>query len=386
MNCLVYLPHSYNGGGPAGSCVQIVRHFEAVGFDTRLFVGRERKRIPATVRVWRALPRLFNAVPWRFAARFAQARLDRAFRHHLLHDEPGIAYFWPTPDPELVDLARSKGWITVREMTNRTLDAAKTSLDRAFALAAEPRPHHISAAQVAAENALLAKFDYIFSSNDDVDASLEAVGVERARILQTSFGWAEERFGRSSPPAPNAERLEVGYLGTISIGKGVLDLLEAWRNWQGQGRLRLAGPIDWSMADAVRTACEADPRIERVGYVEDVETFFQSCDVVVIPTLDEGGPQVTYEAAAAGATIVATPLARARMLEDGANCLLVPVHDGAAITRCFDRLLADPPLRRRLGDQARSDAARFAYQRVGQERARMLKDILHGDRGATVRS
>lgn len=372
MNCLVYLPHSYAGSGPAESCVQIVRHFRSAGLRTRLFVGREKKRIPQTLEVSRAIPRIFNPMPWRPLVDVAAHLVDEAFRRALVTTEPGIAYFWPTPSADLVEYAKAQGWLVVREMTNRTLQAAKISLDEAFARAGESRPHHIDQSRVDVELDLLRRFDFIFSSNDDVDQSLREAGVEEKRILKTSFGWAEDRFDGFAGANLDTGELVIGYIGTISIGKGVIDLLEAWKSWPGRGRLKLAGPVDWSMATAMSQAA-AEARTEVLGYVDDIEGFYKSCDIVVIPTVDEGGPQVTYEAAAVGSTIVATPMARARFLKDGRNAMLVPIHDPAAIANCFTRLANDKDLRRKLGDQAREDVARFAYENVGRERANLLQ-------------
>lgn len=386
MNCLVYLPHSYTGSGPAGSCVEIIRHFKDQGLQTKLFLGREKKAVPSSVDVWRALPRALNWLPWHLASRIAFARLDVAFRKALQTNEPGIAYFWPTPDQDLVELAKKLGWVTVREMTNRTMQAAKRSLDEAFQIAGETRPHHITQSRVDAELDLVQRFDFVFSSNEDVDRSLLEAGVSDTKILRTSFGWTEDRFCGDARVNSPSDRFVVGYIGMISIGKGVLDLLQAWKSRQGQGRLKLAGPIDWSMAEAVERAAKSDPSIEVVGYVGDVEAFYTSCDVIVIPTLDEGGPQVTYEAAAAGVPIIATHMARARFLENGRNALVIPVHDPVALGKSIESLAHDPGLRRMLGDQAKKDVMRFSYKSVGSERARLLIEALEAPIAASMKS
>ncbi len=381
-NCLVYLPHSYSGRGPAESCVQIIRHFSPLGLETTLKVARKRRPVPASIETDPALPGVLNWVPWRFVSDLGMDRLDAGFRKSLSEMEPGVAYFWPTASPELVEYAKARSWIAVREMTNRTLEAAKATLDHAFALAGEDRPHHISQERVEDELGALRQYDFIFSSNEDVDISLRDAGIPEERILRTTFGWAEERFGSRRHRDTGDDEFVVGYLGTISIGKGICDLLAGWKEWNGRGRLKLAGPIDWSMADAVKSAAGADDRIEVVGYVEDIEGFYRDCDVIVIPTLDEGGPQVTYEAAAAGAALIATPMARARMLEDGRNALIVPTHDGGAIAKALDRLSGDPDLRGMLGDNAQRDVMPFAYLQVGEQRAAQLLAIVHDKRVA----
>lgn len=370
--CLVYCAQSYSGRGPAESCVQIVKYFRDNGLDPTLFVGRARTSVPPSMAVQPAVPAWLNYVPWRLVQRRAIQRAGHLYAAALAEAPvKGIAYFWPNHDLELVQHARNEGWIVVREMTNRTLAAAKASLDRGFAEAGEARPHHIPEYRVVEENAVLREFDLLFSSNADVDASLLALGIDQSRILPTSFGWPDEKFGTVGPRT-TGEPLRVGYLGTLSIGKGIPDLLDAWKLWRGEGTLELAGPMDWSMDQAVASAIATDPRIRHLGYVTGVQDFFNRCDIVVIPTLDEGGPQVTYEAAATAAAIIGTPMARARMLEHERNALIVPCHDAGALAAAIARLAARPDERRRLGEQARRDVLPFAYSRVGSERARML--------------
>ncbi|VVS98085.1 glycosyltransferase [Erythrobacter sp. EC-HK427] len=379
LRCLVYLPHSYTGRGPAESCVQIIRYFRAGGVEPELHVGRVRRALPDTVTARPALSGLFKLLPWRSVQRLAMRRIDTQFRAALATGEPGIAYFWPTPDPALVAAARDAGWVTVREMTNRTLAAAKASLDEGFARAGESLPHHISEARVAAERAELPFYDLVFSSNADVDQSLRELGVEEAQILQTTFGWPD---ALTAPPRRAAGgTLTVGYLGTLSIGKGIPDLLDAWARFDGVGELHLAGPVDWSVEAHVNAAKQNDTRITLAGYLADVGAFFAACDVVVIPTLDEGGPQVTYEAAATGAAIIATPMARARMLEHDRNALIVPCHDPIALAAALQALAGDVALRQRLGEQAQADAQAFRYSAVGQSRAEMLRERVQALRG-----
>lgn len=164
--CLVYLPHSYTGRGPAESCVQVIRYFEGQGLHPVLFVGRVRHDIPSGIEVRSGLPGAFNLIPWRIARIWALKRLDCMFERALAEKTtPGIAYFWPSPPPGLVRRARERGWLTVREMTNRTLAAAKASLDEAFARAGESAPHHISEPMAQAEAEELRAFDLVFASN-----------------------------------------------------------------------------------------------------------------------------------------------------------------------------------------------------------------------------
>ena len=90
---------------------------------------------------------------------------------------------------------------------------------------------------------------------------------------------------------------------------------------------------------------------------------------------------LTYEAAATGAAIIATPMARARMLEHDRNALIVPCHDPSALAGALQALAGDVALRQRLGEQAQADAQAFRYSAVGQSRAELLRERVQALRG-----
>ena len=65
------------------------------------------------------------------------------------------------------------------------------------------------------------------------------------------------------------------------------------------------------------------------------------------------------EAFAAGVAVVATPVgAIPEVIQNGQNGILVPTGDSEALAGALELLIADPSLRRRLGNNARSDHAK----------------------------
>jgi glycosyltransferase involved in cell wall biosynthesis len=75
----------------------------------------------------------------------------------------------------------------------------------------------------------------------------------------------------------------------------------------------------------------------------------------VLPTHEEGFPRVLYEAMIKSAVIVTTMVGGIPgLMEDGVNCLAIPVGDAPAIADAIERLADDAPLRRRLAEQGLS--------------------------------
>lgn len=373
-HCLVWLPLSYVGRGPAESCVRIVEHFASEGLPTTLFVTRARKAISRDITLREAASGLLRHVPYRWIASAATSKLERLFIQAIDAAEPGtIAYFWPGVPAGLVSYARRKGLTCVREMINSPLAKAKPILDRAYAAAGLEPQHGISQDMADEETAELLSYDYVFSSNAEVDKALCDLGVEERRILKSSFGWTANRFA-SAVPKPEAEArsgFRALFVGTLNTRKGVHTLLDAWEMAKIDGELLLAGQVAPYLNGLVEQHC-AGGRVRQLGQVNDVAALYASCDAFVFPTHEEGGPQVTYEAAACGLPVITTPMGAARLVRHEETGLLCPAGNAQALSQAIRRLAQDPQLRRRLAEEARRQVDLFRYAKVGRQRARLL--------------
>jgi glycosyltransferase involved in cell wall biosynthesis/ribosomal protein S18 acetylase RimI-like enzyme len=102
------------------------------------------------------------------------------------------------------------------------------------------------------------------------------------------------------------------------------------------------------------------------GWRSDVEVPLAAMDVFALPSWREGVPRSAIEAAAMGLPLVLTDIRGCReIVRDGIEGLLVGVRDPRSLEVALGRLLTDEPLRRKLGDGARTRAVeRFDERRV----------------------
>ena len=153
-------------------------------------------------------------------------------------------------------------------------------------------------------------------------------------------------------------------------------MLDAWELSGVTGQLLIAGFLDPSLAARVR-ALEAAGVVRNIGYVADVDAVYRASDVFILPTHEDGGPQVTYEAAITGLPVITTPMGAARLV-DAETGIVVPAGDVGALAKAIRTLADDPALREKLGAQARARAADFDYALVGKRRGAQLI-ALHAD-------
>lgn len=385
FRCLTYLPYSYTGRGPAESGIQILRAFGPAGLDARLFLPRFRRALPEGIAAVQSLPPGLRRLPWSLVGSLGQRLLDQSFARAMAQSDPEttILYFWPDTPIALLEQARARGFTIVREMINSACATSRPILDAAYARQGLAPSHRVTAEKVAAENAELALYDRIFVSNPEVEKSLLALGIAPERILPTTFGWRPERFGGEDAPQPADAPLRVAFVGSIGIRKGVPELIAAWEQAGVEGELLFAGGIEADYREQVEPHFGRNG-IRHLDYVEDIGALYRSCDFFVFPTLEEGGPQVTYEAAGCGLPIITTPMGAARLVEDGVTGLIVPPGDPAALAEAIRRLAADRPARERMGAAARAAAEKFRYDIVGRQRADYLIEALGRRAGRDV--
>ncbi len=93
----------------------------------------------------------------------------------------------------------------------------------------------------------------------------------------------------------------------------------------------------------------------RLRGLHGAATVVGQLDVFVLSSRYEGGPYAPLEAMRAGTPVVLTDVVGTRdTVEDGRSGLLVAPEDPAALARGVGRLLAEPTLRRRLGEAGRA--------------------------------
>jgi glycosyltransferase involved in cell wall biosynthesis len=94
--------------------------------------------------------------------------------------------------------------------------------------------------------------------------------------------------------------------------------------------------------------------VELAGGRDDVAELLATADVFVLSSRSEGLPVSILEAMAAGLPVVATSVGGVpEVVVDGDTGLLVPPGDPSSLAAAIERLLADPALRRHLGEAGR---------------------------------
>ena len=102
-----------------------------------------------------------------------------------------------------------------------------------------------------------------------------------------------------------------------------------------------------------------------------------AADLLVLPSLSEGRPNVVREAQACGLPVVATRVGGTpELINDGETGLLVDSGDARSLALAIARLLADGDLRSALGRAGREQAQRLTWAANATQMTALYRQLL----------
>ncbi len=170
----------------------------------------------------------------------------------------------------------------------------------------------------------------------------------------------------------------VGCVARLESHKGVGDLIAATaRVPDPEGRLRVVVAGDGLERAALESlaAARLGDRAVLLGRVPDIQDVYAAADVLALPSHMEGFGLVYIEAAFHGVPSIGTRVGGVPdVVLDGETGLLVPPGNPDALAAAIARVRDDLPLRRRLGEAARTRAyAEFTEERMAERYANIFR-------------
>lgn len=149
------------------------------------------------------------------------------------------------------------------------------------------------------------------------------------------------------------------FAGRLAAQKGVVDLIDALDLLQHvrpdvRGLIVGEGPLRTRLEERAH-AYRMDEKVRFLGHRDDVPRLLAAADLLVLPSLYEGLPNVVLEAMQARKPVVATAApGTTEAVVDRETGLLVPLHSPPALAEAIRTVIQDPDLAHRLGEAGRA--------------------------------
>lgn len=362
-------------GGPGYACNSLLEAMAASGCEVNLHCisSDNSARKPfhrLSIPLW-ARPlgyRMFSEDAW---GRYTEWRYRHSFKHQ------DIAYIWNFTSIETYKAIKSAGHIILVENVNTHQATSKTLLEEEYRRLGLKPTHGINKESIALESAKLDLADYVFSPSSEVTRSLLKEGVPVEKIIQSSFGLEPNKIFLPEEIASRSQRTDLTavFCGRIGIRKGVHLLLEYWAKAGVKGKLKLVGNIEPSAKHLIEPYL-GKHNIEHVPFTNDLRSVYLNADVLLLPSLEEGSPLVTYLALGAGLPSIVSTMGGGGVISDGHEGLVAEPHDADKWVDAIRKLFSDTTLRSRLSNNAYRKAEEYLWSKVGQRRVELLQASL----------
>jgi glycosyltransferase involved in cell wall biosynthesis len=180
----------------------------------------------------------------------------------------------------------------------------------------------------------------------------------------------DDHAWHATPPGGSGQ--DVLFLANLEVRKGIHVLLDAFSELSRElpgARVVVAG--EGPESQAVRRRLRETPalaRVELLGRVDRsrVMATMQACDVYCLPSYGEPYGMTALEAMACARPVVGTAAGGLQHMVPDDGGRKVPPGDPVALAGALREVLADPALRRSMGERNRAEVEqRFAWSRVG---------------------
>lgn len=304
-----------------------------------------------------------------------ESLFDRAVAYRVRRrHSPGGVFLASCVSPRSLGWARERGMETVFYAKNCP-QYGETILREADKWNVEYDSDEVVYAQ--RYDQFLAEFDVVLSLAR-VDESKMAYPASSSEWIQlynnvSSEVVAHAREARRTRRAP--KQLHFLFMGPHILRKGAFHLLEAWSQSGEPGELCIAG-LSREDIRCIRTVVGCRwPALRRVSLVERVDRnkAFSWADVVVQPTLAEGGPPRTVlEAAWAGIPVITTSVGAGPVFSS--DEMLIATLGNGGLSAAITAFVSDSA-RAHYGEQALRAVAERNHGSLGQQVAMHIAEL-----------
>jgi glycosyltransferase involved in cell wall biosynthesis len=218
--------------------------------------------------------------------------------------------------------------------------------------------------------------EFILVQSEFSARAVQTLGVKPQQILRCHLGVDTEYFqprNRSRRAGP----LRVLFLGGASRRKGIHYLLQAWQSINApEAELLIAGNRTAGLENVPRnlTNCRVLGRVSDGEFLD----LLQQTDMLVHPSLAEGGCNVVYEALACGVPVIVSSNGSSAVRHEREG-IVVPPGDSDALRAAIERLCHEQELRLQMGSAARVRAESLRWDNYLLSLARIYRGL--GDYG-----
>ena len=382
IRVLYSFPHKIGGTRIGATAWHQVAGVTEAGVEVLAFPAAVHTPLPASIRVSPTLARGRFRIPYRaIGSMRAFALHDTIVARRLpsLAASLDVVHVWPLAARRTLVEAARLGIPTVLERPNThtryAYEVVRGESERLGVTLPPGQEHAYNEQRLGIEEEEYRLADYLLCPSDFVVETFLAEGFAREKLVRHCYGYDESRFFPDDR-SPNTDGgLTVLFAGLAAVRKGLHFALEAWLGSPASrdGTFMIAGEILPGYAEYLAPML-AERSVRVLGQRDDIPELMRSCDVLVLPSIEEGSALVCNEAIGSGCVPLVSRVSSSacRHME---NALVHPVGDVAMLQQHITMLHDDRALLTRLREGALASAPRLTWAAAGVVLADVYREV-----------
>lgn len=168
------------------------------------------------------------------------------------------------------------------------------------------------------------------------------------------------------------------FAGSLVERKGIMYLLEAVKGIK-RDHICLLIMGDGDLKEKIEVMIEKDQKILSLGYKRNAIEYIKAGDLLVLPSIYEGLPNVILEAMAVGTPVVATNVyGIPELIEDNVNGLLVPPGNVEELVRSIEQIIDNPDTAGKFAECSLEKVHYFTVERMTKEYEKLYATMYSG--------
>jgi glycosyltransferase involved in cell wall biosynthesis len=360
MHVLYSFPLRLGVTGIGAIAWQQVRGLIDAGARVTVVCGSCEKPLHGAARIIETMKLGGWSIPYRLLGH------ERAFERHdrltaRVVRESGmhfnIFHGWPLGSLQTLEACREHGALSFLERPNTHTGFAyrvvAEECKKLGLLLPDGHSHHASEARLAREEAEYAAADYLACPSAFVAKTFLDAGYGGDQLVIHQYG--HDPATHSAAPARTRsadDGLQACFVASCEPRKGLHVALDAWlaSSASKRGTLQVAGAFVPGYRELLASRL-SHSSVREVGFVQNTAELMGKCDVMILPSIEEGSALVTYEARACGCVLVVSDATGARCthLHDS---LVHSAGNISELTNHLNMLAEDAGLLSRLREQS----------------------------------
>lgn len=306
-----------------------------------------------------------RTLPWRYLSNIALKLYEKKIMQKI--NSGTVVDLWSNNPTLLYEKLRQKKITICKEKFNCAQLVARKIISSEYEKLNIYNTLQINQLSIIKENREFQISDFIMSPSPMVKESILLTGVDSRKIIDTSFGWEPCKKPVSKKSVLKYKSPRFLFVGAVCIRKGAHLLIDYWKKANIEGTLIFLGQIQKEMEIFVKKVADRND-IVFLGHYEKAFNIYSECDVFCFPSLEEGGPLVTYEALSRGLPSIVSPMGAGAPLRNGIEGFIIDPHDELGWIDAMKIMTSNITLREKFAKAGITRSLTFTWEKVAEKR------------------